>query len=129
MMSATRFVELPPGPKMVSPTRAKGVRLQILKAATESEIDAAFASIVQLHAEALIVGDDPYLFARREQIAALGLRHLVPAIAQSREAAADGILISYGSSRAAVYRQVGVYAGKILKGAKPADLPIQQPTI
>jgi putative ABC transport system substrate-binding protein len=109
--------------------RAKGVRLQILKAATESEIDAAFATIVQLHADALIVGDDSFLGARREQIAALALRHRVPAIAQIREFAEAGLLISYGSSRAAVYRQVGVYAGKILKGAKPADLPIQQPTI
>jgi putative ABC transport system substrate-binding protein len=109
--------------------RAKGVRLQTLKAATESEIDAAFATIVELHADALVIGDDAFFTLRREQIGALASRHLVPAIAQFRDFAEAGLLISYGSSRAAVYRQVGVYAGKILKGAKPADLPVQQSTI
>ena len=108
--------------------RAKGVQLPILKAGTESEIDAAFASLVQLHAGALVVGADPFFNSRREQLVALASRHAVPAIYAWREFAAAGGLISYGPSFTAVYRQVGIYAGKILKGAKPADLPVQQPT-
>ena len=108
--------------------RAKGVQLQILKAGTEGEIDAVFATFVQPHAGALVVGDPLYL-NRREQIVALAARHAVPAIYAWREFAASGGLISYGSSLTAAFRQVGIYAGKILKGAKPADLPVQQPTI
>ena len=109
--------------------RTKGVQLPILKAATESEIDAAFASLVQLHAGALLIGSDPFFFARREQLLALESRHAVPAIYWRREFAASGGLISYGPSFPAMYRQAGIYAGRILKGEKPADLPVQQPTI
>jgi len=108
--------------------RAKGVQLPILKASTESEIDAAFASLVQLHAGALLVGNDPFFNIRREQLVALASRQAVPAIYERREFAASGGLISYGPSLAAAYRQTGTYAGKILKGAKPAELPVQQPT-
>jgi putative ABC transport system substrate-binding protein len=108
--------------------RAKGMQLPILKAGTEGEIDAAFASLVQLHAGALLVGNDPFFNIRREQLAALASRHAVPAIYERREFAASGGLISYGPSLAAAYHQLGIYAGKILKGAKPADLPVQQPT-
>ena len=104
------------------------MQLPILKASTESEIDAAFATLVQLHAAALVVSADPFFTSRREQLVALASRHAVPAIYPLREFAASGGLISYGASLTAVYRQVGVYAGKILKGAKPADLPVQQPT-
>jgi len=113
---------------MEEAARAKGVQLNILKAGTESEIDAAFASLVQLPAGALVVVGDPLFINRREQLVALASRHAVPAIYALREYAAAGGLISYGTSFTAAYRQLGTYAGKILKGAKPADLPVQQPT-
>jgi putative ABC transport system substrate-binding protein len=108
--------------------RMKGVQLPIQKARTESEIDAAFATLVQLKAGALVVGADAFFNSRREQLVALASRHQVPAIYEWREFPASGGLISYGTSIAAVYRQVGLYAGKILNGAKPADLPVEQPT-
>jgi putative ABC transport system substrate-binding protein len=108
--------------------RAKGVQLPILKAATESEIDAIFATLDQLQAGALIVGADPFFYGRREQLVALAARYAVPTIYFAREFGASGGLISYGTSITAAYRQLGIYAGKILKGAKPADLPVQQPT-
>jgi putative ABC transport system substrate-binding protein len=108
--------------------RAKGVQLYIVKASTESEIDAAFATLVQLHAGALVLGADPLFASRLDRLAALAARHAVPAIYDRREFAAAGGLISYGSSLTAGYRQIGIYAGKILNGANPADLPIQQPT-
>jgi len=107
---------------------AKGVQLPILKAGAEGEIDAAFATLVELHAGALFVGGDPFFFSRREQFLARASLHAVPAIYEHREYVAAGGLISYGTSLTAVYRQVGIYVGRILKGAKPADLPVQQPT-
>jgi putative ABC transport system substrate-binding protein len=108
--------------------RAKGVDLPILKATTESEIDDAFTYFDQLHAGALIVDADGFLSSRREQLVTLASRHAAPAIYPYREFAASGGLISYGPSGPAVARQAGVYAGRILKGEKPADLPVQQPT-
>ena len=108
--------------------RAKGVQLQILRAGTESEIDRAFASLVQLHAGALVVMGDAFFFSRREQLVALAARHAVPAIYDVHEYAAAGGLISYGPSLTGLWRQVGIYAARILKGEKPADLPVQQPT-
>jgi len=108
--------------------RTKGLQLHVLKAGSESEIDTALASLVQLHAGALVVGADPFLSNRREQLVALASRGAVPSIYAWREFAASGGLISYGPSLTSAYRLVGAYAGKVLKGAKPADLPIQQPT-
>ena len=108
--------------------RAKGVQLSVIKASTEGEIAAAFAALVQLQAGALVVGNDPFFNNRREQLVALASRHAVPAIYEWREFAAAGGLISYGTSLTSVYRQHGGYTGKILKGSKPADLPVQQPT-
>jgi putative ABC transport system substrate-binding protein len=108
--------------------RAKGVELPILKASTEGEIDAAFVTLVQLHAGALLLGNDPLFLSRREHLVALAARQAVPAMYEWREFAASGGLISYGPSLAAAYRICGEYTGRILKGAKPADLPVQQST-
>jgi putative tryptophan/tyrosine transport system substrate-binding protein len=108
--------------------REKGLQLPILKAGSESEIDIAFAALAQLHAGALLVSNDAFFASRRDQLMALASRHAVPAISEAREFAAAGGLISYGPSLTASYRQLGIYGGKILNGAKPADLPIQQPT-
>jgi len=108
--------------------RAKGVQLRVLKASTESEIDAAFATLVQVQAGALVLGADPFFGQRRDQLVALAARHAVPAIADWRGFPAAGGLISYGTSFTDSVRLVGMYAGKILKGTKPADLPVQQPT-
>jgi putative ABC transport system substrate-binding protein len=108
--------------------RAKGLQLPILKASSESEIDAAFASLVQLQADALVVVPDGFFGSRREQLVALVSRHAVPAIYMWREFAASGGLISYGAGTAANSRQAGIYTGRILSGVKPADLPVQQPT-
>jgi putative ABC transport system substrate-binding protein len=104
--------------------RAKGVQLNVLKASTEGEIDGAFATLAQLHAASLVSG----FYARREQIVALAARHAVPAMYYWREFVEAGGLISYGSSLTAAVRQSGAYVGRILSGAKPADLPVQQPT-
>jgi putative tryptophan/tyrosine transport system substrate-binding protein len=111
-----------------SAARLKGVQLPILKAGTESEIDAAFATLVELRAGGVVVATDPFLNSRRDQLVALASRHAVPAIYYWREFPAAGGLISYGPSNTDTYRQLGIYTGRILKGAKPADLPVQQPT-
>jgi putative ABC transport system substrate-binding protein len=106
----------------------KGLELRILKASTDSEIDAAFATLVQLQAGGLLVQADPLFNSRREQLVALASRYAIPAISVWREFADAGGRISYGSSRTGTWRLMGIYAGKILKGAKPADLPVEQPT-
>ena len=108
--------------------RVKGVQLQILQAGTAGEIGAVFATLAQMQPTALVVVPDPLFTSQRDQIVAMASRHSVPAIYAWREFAATGGLISYGTSLTTVYRQFGVYAGRILNGAKPADLPIQQPT-
>jgi putative tryptophan/tyrosine transport system substrate-binding protein len=108
--------------------RARGVQLNILNASSESEIDAAFTSLVQQHAGALVVGADAFFGSQLDQLVALAARHAVPAIYEWREFAVAGGLISYGTNRTFAFRQAGFYAGRILKGANPADLPVQQPT-
>jgi len=113
---------------MQEAARAKGVQLHILQASRDSEIDAAFATLVELHAGALVIGGDPFFGTWREQLVTLAALHGVPAIYQSREFAEAGGLISYGSNFTAAFRRVGMYAGRILKGAKPSDLPVEQPT-
>jgi len=105
-----------------------GHQIQIVNASDEGEINKAFATVHELHADALIVGADPYFFARNEQLVALAARYAVPAIFEFREFAVAGGLMSYGASISDGYRQAGVYAGRILKGASPADLPVLQPT-
>jgi putative tryptophan/tyrosine transport system substrate-binding protein len=109
-------------------TRALGQELHVLKARTEQEIDAAFVSLVQLRAHALVVAPDPFFNGRREQIVGLAARHAVPAIFDFREFVTAGGLMSYGPSLSETYRQAGIYTGKILDGAKPGDLPVLQPT-
>jgi len=108
--------------------RTKGLQLPILKASTESEIDTAFATLVQLHAGALAVVPDPLFLARREQLVALAARHAVPVIYSGRETVEAGGLISYAASFTAAFHLLGIYAGRVLKGEKPADMPVQQPT-
>jgi putative ABC transport system substrate-binding protein len=107
---------------------AKGVQLKIVNASTESEIDAAFATFLDLHVDALVIGDDPFFVARQKQLVSLASRYRISAIYQFREFAAIGGLVSYGPSLTTAIRQAGIYTGKILKGAKPIDLPVQQPT-
>ena len=108
--------------------RAKERELHVLKAGSEGEIDAAFPSLVEMHADGLVVAAEPFFYGRREQLVALAARYAVPAIYELREYALAGGLISYGPKLTGIYRQVGIYAGRILNGAKPADLPVQQPT-
>jgi putative ABC transport system substrate-binding protein len=113
---------------MQEAARVKGIQLPILRAVTEAEIDTAFASLGQLQAGGLVVAADAFFVSRREQLVALASRYAVPATYEGRMFTAVGGLISYGIDNVAVTRQAGVYAGRILKGAKPADLPVQQPT-
>ena len=106
--------------------RVMGLQIVLVEASSESEIDAAFATILQKRAGALLVGADPFFNGRRDQIVALAASHALPAIFEQREFAAAGGLMSYGTSITDAYRQMGIYAGRILKGEKPADLPVVQ---
>jgi putative tryptophan/tyrosine transport system substrate-binding protein len=106
-----------------------GVRLHVLHASTEADFEAAFATAAQLRAAALVIGSpDPLFVSHAAQLGALALRHSVPAIYQFREFAAAGGLMSYGGDARDTYRLAGVYTGRILKGEKPADLPVVQST-
>jgi putative tryptophan/tyrosine transport system substrate-binding protein len=108
--------------------QAIGLQLKMFNASTPSELNAAFAAIAAQRLDALLVGSDPFLLDRRQELVALAARLGIPAIYPFREFVASGGLISYGTNIANSYRQAGIYAGRILKGAKPADLPVMQPT-
>jgi putative ABC transport system substrate-binding protein len=105
-----------------------GLRIHVLNASTERDFDMVFANLVQLRASALTMAPDGFLLSRSEQLAALAVRHAIPTIFQDRAFVAAGGLMSYGGSTADAYRLAGVYTGRILKGEKPADLPVQQVT-
>jgi len=105
-----------------------GRDLVVLEAATDAEIDASFAALVKASASGLVVQNDPFFDSRRSRIIALSSRNRMPLIAHIREYPAEGALMSYGASLLETYRQVGVYAGKILRGAQPDDLPVLRPT-
>jgi putative ABC transport system substrate-binding protein len=107
---------------------AIGKQIRVLEASSEQEIDLAFETLVQQRPDALLVGHDPFFNSSREQLVALAARHAVPAIYEFREFVLAGGLMSYGNIIADNYRQAGIYAGRILKGEKPADLPVQQAT-
>lgn len=108
--------------------QAAGQQITVLKASNAIELDGAFAELVQLRTKALLVGSDPFFVARRDQLTALAARYAVPTIYPQREFVAAGGLASYGTSVTDAYRLIGVYAGRILKGERPADLPVVQST-
>jgi putative ABC transport system substrate-binding protein len=108
--------------------RSKGLQLHIVRAGAEGEFETVFASLSRLHVGALVVAADPFFGSRREQLTALAARHAIPAIYAFRVYVAVGGLMSYGPSLTGTYRQTGAYVGRVLAGAKPADLPVQQPT-
>jgi putative ABC transport system substrate-binding protein len=108
--------------------RTLGLELNVLRASTERDIDEAFATLIPLRVGGLVIVNDVFLITREEQLAALALRHKLPTIFQSRESVVAGGLMSYGGSASDAYRQAGVYTGRVLKGEKPADLPVQQAT-
>jgi putative tryptophan/tyrosine transport system substrate-binding protein len=105
-----------------------GVRLHVLQASTEGDFDTVFATLVRLRAGALVIANDPFFFSRSEQLGALTLRHRIPAIYQPGRFITAGGLMSYGGSTEDIYRTAGLYTGRVLKGEKPADLPVQQAT-
>jgi putative tryptophan/tyrosine transport system substrate-binding protein len=111
-----------------SAARSRGLELVVARADTESAIESAFASLVRQHAAALVVEPDAFFLDRREQLVALAAHQAIPTIYSRREAPAVGGLMSYGTNFVDVYRQAGIYVGRILNGTNPADLPVMQPT-
>jgi putative ABC transport system substrate-binding protein len=107
-------------------TRALGLQLIVLRASTEHEIDAAFATLVRQRADVLVVSADPFFISHRDRLVALAARHAIPAMYPVREFAVAGGLMSYGTDFADSYRQCGIYTGRIVKGEKPTDLPVQR---
>jgi putative ABC transport system substrate-binding protein len=112
--------------EVVSAARALSIDLQVLNASTEQDFERVFAKLSELRAGGLVIGGDAFFTSHAKQLAALTVQHAVPAIYQWREFAAAGGLMSYGSDITDTHRLVGIYAARILKGAKPADLPVQQ---
>ena len=108
--------------------RSMGQQIDLLPASTIREIDAAFTRLAQMRADALLIATDPFFFTRAAQLVVLATRHAIPTLYHRREFVAIGGLMSYGSNTEEVYRALGVYAGRVLKGEKPGDLPIQLPT-
>ena len=108
--------------------RRLNLKLVVLNASTEREIDAAFATVAQQQIGAVVIGSDPFLFSRREQIVSLATRHAIPVIYSNREFVTAGGLVSYGNSVTEAYRHAGLYVGRILRGAKPSDLPVERLT-
>jgi ABC-type uncharacterized transport system substrate-binding protein len=108
--------------------RGIGVQILVTRAVAESDFETMFATLARERADALLVNSDVFFTSRRDQIVALAARHALPVMSAWREFPMAGGLISYGPSLSAAFRQIGVYTGKILKGAKPADLPVVQPT-
>jgi putative ABC transport system substrate-binding protein len=114
--------------KLQAAARTLGVELHVLHASSEDDFDVVFAKMIQLRIGGHVSSNDPFFVSRSEQLVDLSLRHALPAIFQSREFAAAGGLVSYGGSVTEAHRQAGIYAGRIIKGEKPADLPVQQVT-
>ena len=113
-------------PDLTKAAAALGLKLTILNASAEAEIDGAFAAAAQQHCDGLIIGADSYFFGRRDQIVGLAARYALPTIYRYRDEAVAGGLLSYGTDLSDAYRKEGDYVGRILKGAKPEDLPVQQ---
>jgi putative ABC transport system substrate-binding protein len=128
LVNPDRATAEPQARKAQEAARSFGLQLQVLSARTEQEVDAAFAQLVQLRAGALLVSSDLFLDSRHDQIIGLAANHAVPTIYELRHIVAAGGLMSYGPSLFDAARQMGVYTGKILRGAKPDDLPVLQPT-
>jgi len=137
MLPATRIIGLLVNPadpvladnqttEFLSAAQALGVELHVLKASSDGDFDAAFASLTQLRAGGLVISTDPFFTSRSEQLAALAARNAVAAVYKGREFASAGGLLSYGTDIADTFRLTGIYTGRILKGDKPADLPVQQ---
>jgi putative ABC transport system substrate-binding protein len=112
--------------EMAAAARTTGLQVKVLNASTSREIEAAFASLLHERPDALFVGAEPYFYSRRVQLAVLAASHRLPAIYSQRDFVVAGGLMSYGTNIADAFRQIGVYAGRILKGTKPADLPVVQ---
>ena len=128
LVNRTRSVATSQTAELQAAAQKFGQRIQIINAATEQDLEPAFASMVQLKVGALLVGSDPFFNAVRDQIVSLAARHAIPAIYEQRSFVAAGGLMSYGTNLADAYRQAGSYTGRILKGEKPADMPVVQAT-
>jgi putative tryptophan/tyrosine transport system substrate-binding protein len=128
MLVNPRSKEEPTGAEVQQTAHKFGRQLSIIAASTESEIDAAFSAVVQQHVGAILVSPDPLFTSRSDQIVRLAARHSLPAMYGWRQHVAAGGLISYGASLTDAWHRAGAYTGRILKGAKPADLPVEQPT-